>query len=230
MKETKEAIHAYQGYASNRYETMSEEYKKYIQQYVLRIHFNGKADNGKTVDFGGSAGESTRLLKNVTVVEIDQEARDIMDEAKIPNHKDMNPIKDESIDTIYSSHVLEHVENPIDHLKEFYNKLKLDGNLILVIPLEGSRLDVETIDPNGHLFAWNETTINTLVTRAGFVVEQTEYAAFGSVAKIIGWDNYTKLIKNRSLSILARLCMLVRAEVIGLRYCGELIIRAKKVF
>ena len=35
MKETKEAIDAYQGYALNRYETMSEEYKKYIQQYEV---------------------------------------------------------------------------------------------------------------------------------------------------------------------------------------------------
>jgi len=229
MKETDEAIRKYQGYAVNRVESMSNVYIKYMQEYVLRIHFNGKADNGKTVDFGGSTGESTRLLKDVLVVEIDQQARDIMNIAGIPNLSNMELISDSSMDTIYSSHVLEHIENPLGQLKEFHRKLKPNGKLILVVPCEGSGLDMESYDPNGHLFAWNKATIDTLLIRAGFEIESNEYATLGSAARIIGWWMYSKLMKNRSACRVARLISMAKCEIFNKRNCGEYIIRARKV-
>lgn len=229
IKETNEAIRKYQGYATNRLESMSPEYVRYIQEYVFLIHFNGKSDCGKIVDFGGSTGESTRLIKDVIVVEIDQKARDLMNKLGIPNLSNMDLIEEESLDTVYSSHVLEHVENPLGQLKEFHRKLKPNGKLILVIPCESSVLGMESYDTNGHLFAWNKTTINTLLNRAGFEIESNEYATLGSSSKILGMWLYSKLIKNRSCQKVARLISLAKCELLNKRNCGEYIIMAKKV-
>jgi len=228
MKESDEAIKIYQGYAKERRDSTSPEYIKYLQHYVLNIHFNGKTDNGKTIDFGGSEGRPTRLIENVIVVEIDQQARDVMNKLGIPNLRNMDLIDDGSLDTVYSSHVLEHVENPFEQLKEFYRKLKPKGKLILVIPCESSVLDMEAHDFNGHLFAWNKTTINTLLIRAGFKIESNEYATLGSLSKVIGMGLYTKLIKNRSIQMIFRLISLAKCELLNKRNCGEYIIRAKK--
>jgi SAM-dependent methyltransferase len=228
MKETHEAIKKYQGYAKNRFESMSPEYRRYMNEYVFHIHFNRKSNNGKTVDFGGSAGESTRRIDNLLVVEIDQQARDIMNKAGIPNLRNMDLLEDGSVDTIYSSHVLEHVENPFEQLKEFHRKLKPKGKLILVIPCESSVLGMESYDTNGHLFAWNKTTINTLLIRAGFTIESNEYATLGSSSKILGMNLYSKLIKNPFISRMARLISVLKCELLNKRTCGEYIIRCKK--
>lgn len=228
MKETKQAITQYHGYSLDRL-NMTEAYVKYLQEYVLNIHFDGVSDNGKVVDFGGSNGRTTKLIKNVTIVEIDDRAREYMDDHGIPNFATMDPIETGSLDTIYSSHCLEHVENPLEHLKEFNIKLKSTGKLILVIPYEASGMNIEEYDENGHLFAWNKTTINTLLRRAGFEVESNEYAALGSSVRILGWPIYKMMIKTRIISGMIRLIMLYKCELLGQRYAGEMIIRAKKV-
>ncbi|MCK4462822.1 MAG: class I SAM-dependent methyltransferase [Candidatus Omnitrophica bacterium] len=44
------------------------------------------------------------------------------------------PFGNESVDEIYSSHLLEHVENPVFVLKEIYRVLKKDGMLTLQYP------------------------------------------------------------------------------------------------
>ena len=228
MKETKEAVMQYHGYGFDRL-NMTEAYVKYLQEYVLKIHFNNIRDNGKIVDFGGSNGRTTKLIRDVTTVEIDDKARAYMNEHDIPNFATMDPISDNSLDTIYSSHCLEHVENPLEHLKEFNIKLKDNGKLILVLPYEASGMNIEKYDDNGHLFAWNKTTINTLLRRAGFEVTANEYAALGSSVKILGWPIYTALIKNNIISGMIRLFMLYKCELTGTRYAGEMIIRANKV-
>jgi len=50
------------------------------------------------------------------------------------NDKEGLPFKDNSLDGIIASHCLEHIENPIETLKEWVKLIKVDGRIILVIP------------------------------------------------------------------------------------------------
>jgi SAM-dependent methyltransferase len=44
------------------------------------------------------------------------------------------PVPDESLDFIFSSHVFEHLANPLGHLQYWYNKLKTGGLILAIIP------------------------------------------------------------------------------------------------
>ena len=48
----------------------------------------------------------------------------------------MEGVEDESYDTVYASHVLEHVENPVDAINSWWRILKKDGFLIIAVPDE----------------------------------------------------------------------------------------------
>lgn len=44
------------------------------------------------------------------------------------------PFKDNTVDEIYCSHFMEHVEDPVKILREFYRVLKNNGTLIIIVP------------------------------------------------------------------------------------------------
>lgn len=44
------------------------------------------------------------------------------------------PFEDESIDSVFSSHVLEHIEEPLEAIREWFRVLKIGGYLIIIVP------------------------------------------------------------------------------------------------
>lgn len=83
--------------------------------------------------------------------------------------------KDNSCDMLYASHVLEHVSSPdaIQFLRECHRILKPQGMLRLVVPCVGSQMMreevVKLVDrTHGHLCAYNEDLLRTLLFAAGF--------------------------------------------------------------
>lgn len=53
---------------------------------------------------------------------------------------DKIPVEEESIDFIFSSHVFEHLANPLGHLELWYKKLRPGGKVLCVIPsMEGCK-------------------------------------------------------------------------------------------
>ena len=96
----------------------------------------------------------------------------------IINEKDL---KEEYYDVVICNHVLEHVTNPIETLNLIKAKLKKDGQLLLVIPLENQRkfLKFNKEDKDFHLFAWNVQTITYLVTQVGFTCTETKILDYG---------------------------------------------------
>ena len=93
-------------------------------EYAYRFHFNKRNNYGRIIDFGGRIGEKTRRIKNVIVVEVDKEALKFMHENNIKCEDSIDKFDDESLDTIYCSHVLEHLINPSAYLEKFYKKLR----------------------------------------------------------------------------------------------------------
>ncbi len=200
MPESKEAINAYQGYAEkevlNRQQNLAE-HIFYTSEFAFRFHFDKQCKQGKTVlDFGGRIGERTRKIENVTVVEIDATARKWMAENGVKCTDSIENFADGTVDTVYCSHVLEHLENPMEYLKTFYSKLGKNGKLILVLPAETQTIEPAKtqIDSNGHLQTWNFMHIATSLDRAGFKDIECRYIVFPSMRSLgkINKDLYLK--------------------------------------
>lgn len=158
-----------------------EEYVHLTSEYSYRFCFNKNKNQGLIIDFGGRIGENTRLIDNAVVVEVDKEAIKWMKKNNIRCAENIDSFKDNSVDVIFCSHVLEHVEKPIEIINTFYKKLKSKGKLILVLPAENQIFETcnELFDANGHIYCWNFLTISTLLKHAGF--ENITYTSIPNV-------------------------------------------------
>ncbi|MFA5930196.1 MAG: methyltransferase domain-containing protein [Candidatus Micrarchaeia archaeon] len=201
MDETKGASRHYQGYSKGVMDLQDlDGHIRFQSEYAYRFHFRKRSDWGeRVIDFGGRLGEKTRKIKNVTVVEIDAKAREWMASHGIRNLESLEKMADHSVDTVYCAHVLEHLENPSEYLKLFHRKLKKNGALIIAIPKQVQLQmpsGIET-DRHGHIYAWNQVNINTLLERMGFRVQRNTQTTWESGSRAIGWDAYERLMGNR---------------------------------
>jgi SAM-dependent methyltransferase len=79
---------------------------------------------------------------------------------------DKLPVKDGSVDTIFTAAVLEHLEEPFEALKEFSRILRPNGCVIATIPLLWHVHE----DPR-DFFRYTSYGINHLFSKAGFQIE-----------------------------------------------------------
>jgi hypothetical protein len=90
---------------------------------------------------------------------------------------------DESFDVIYCSHVLEHVHNDLDAMREFHRVLKADGWAVLLVPIIANETweDASITDPKerqrafgqaDHVRAYGPDFIDRL-RKSGFSVSKT---------------------------------------------------------
>ncbi|WP_422863261.1 methyltransferase domain-containing protein [Brachyspira hyodysenteriae] len=68
---------------------------------------------------------------------------------------DVLPFQDNSIDFVFSSHVLEHFYDPIKALKEWYRVIKKDGYIAMIVPHKERTFDKDR----------DRTTLNELIER-----------------------------------------------------------------
>ncbi|MBT3642968.1 methyltransferase domain-containing protein [archaeon] len=91
---------------------------------------------------------------------------DLRQNLKADKHFDLNtfpyPFKENSIDFILISHVLEHLEDPIKVLKECHRILKLNGELQVEVPYFASECAFADID---HKHFFGITTFNTITQK-----------------------------------------------------------------
>jgi len=79
------------------------------------------------------------------------------------------PLKDKSVSRSKLSHVLEHVDNPLQVLRELARIT--DGLVIITVP--NNRI-LEEEHPQ-HLFTWSRSSLLALVKRAGLTPVKTAY-------------------------------------------------------
>lgn len=95
--------------------------------------------------------------------------------------RDSASIPDESANVIICHHVLEHVENPPEMLREAKRILKRGGHLLLYVPFEKEKRyrRYDPNEPNHHLYSWNVQTLSNLASSQGFHIEKTFLGEFG---------------------------------------------------
>lgn len=139
------------------------------------VLFRGVDPRAEVFEFGVGLGKNIALLERKAGYDISAFARSFSEKHGIPVFADMANVPEGKFDVVLSSHVLEHLNDPFENLKLLRTKLKPGGRLILVLPVEEHGTVTFEVDVNQHLFSWNFRTINNLLQRAGYQIEQNRF-------------------------------------------------------
>ncbi|MCF7559598.1 class I SAM-dependent methyltransferase [Sabulilitoribacter multivorans] len=129
----------------------------------------------KVIDFGSGGGYllSNFDCKEKIGIEINPSAVKIAKGLGIKTVSDAKEIENNWADLIVSNHALEHVPCPLSEIKKLYEKLKIGGKIILVVPYE-KKNRYKPNDINFHLYTWSEMNLGNLFTSAGFVIDDVK--------------------------------------------------------
>jgi SAM-dependent methyltransferase len=110
--------------------------------------------------------------------------------------QDLARVKDERLDTIFSSNVLEHIEADQAVLEGFQRVLTPGGHCIMVVPA-GPKLYTRVDAELGHYRRYSEEQLRTKMTAAGFeVVHAERFNRFGA----LGWWVSGNILRRRDLT------------------------------
>ena len=123
--------------------SLKEKLYKFLQKFNLNYKYNTLSKNlfsgANVLDYGCGAGEFLKFVEEDFTTfgyEPNESARNAAKQktTKTTFVLELEGFKDESLDAITLWHVFEHIENQEDILNLFYNKLKINGLLIIAGP------------------------------------------------------------------------------------------------
>jgi SAM-dependent methyltransferase len=162
--------------------------------------FQGVAADDLTIlDFGCGTGGILRNLPAGKRVGVEIGARAAA-EAKasgIEVYSSLSKVPPGSIDVAISFHALEHVDRPLDVLREILVALKPGGRARLVVPCETPTLTKQrSWRPNDdqHLYTWTPLNFGNLAARAGFERIESRLAPMPSASRTARWFGTESLL------------------------------------
>ena len=221
-----------------------ENSNKFLKNYnseVVKIFFNHFRSKGnKILDFGAGIGTLSILYEKMSgvkpvCVEIDSENRKFLKSKGFLVFKSIFNSKS-NFDAVFSSNVLEHIENDQKTLNDIYKKLNKDGLLFLFLPafeILYSDMDKKV----GHFRRYSMQEIKKKLRKAKFQIVSSSYldslGFFASfVMKIIGYDEKKGIGSPKSLKFYDKYIIPISffLDKIGLRFFlgKNLILLAKK--
>jgi 2-polyprenyl-3-methyl-5-hydroxy-6-metoxy-1,4-benzoquinol methylase len=136
---------------------------------------------GRVLDVGCGSGDWLALMKEmgwrVAGVDFDQNAVKIAQERGLDvvcGALEQQKHPDDSFDAVTLNHVIEHVPNPIETVKECLRILKPGGTLVVLTPNASSathrifKQDWRGLEPPRHLHIFSTRSLRDLHVRAGF--------------------------------------------------------------
>lgn len=178
--------------------------KKWLKQTEdddkRRYNFLKKEIKGKEVlDFGcGNGGFLSRAKKSadkVVGVELQKSLKDFYEKRNLEVYSDISDIG-EQFDLITMFHVLEHIKDPIEILKQLSSKLGENGEIIIEVPNSNDAL--LTIYKNYwfmnftywgcHLYLFNEKTLTDIVEKAGFKINYLKHVQRYGFSNHLWWQ------------------------------------------
>jgi len=162
---------------------------KKFQRYVLPNH--------KVLEYGVGAGWN---LRNIACAEklgydVSTWVKPLLDKYNINFTNDVDEIPKRYFDIVICHHVLEHVPNPLETLKELTAYLKPDGKLLLFIPTDASSRfnKYDPANKDHHLYSWNVQALCTLAQESGFDVVEYDRKLYGFDRYVSSWIDRFKL-------------------------------------
>jgi len=94
---------------------------------------------------------------------------------------DIRAVPPEVADVALCHHVLEHLLDPAEGLRQLARVLRPDGLLVLHVPWETERRygRFDPAEPNHHLFHWNAQNLGNLATVLGWRIERVGVRRYG---------------------------------------------------
>lgn len=80
------------------------------------------------------------------------------------------PIKESSLDALRASHVIEHLERPLDALRECRRAVRPGGTIYIEVPDPSKQMH----ERDDHLYSWSKDTLKNIVRAAGFEIKVYE--------------------------------------------------------
>lgn len=153
--------------------------------------------NDCVLDFGCGGGFLLKQLacREKIGIEINPVARQYCNNVNgIACYENLDFVKDESIDTIISSHCLEHTPNPFELVANMFRKLKPAGKIVIVVPLESMSYKWIPTDINKHLYSFSPMNLGNILQGIGFTDVSTEVILhkwiprYNTVLKLFGFN------------------------------------------
>jgi len=124
-------------YTDKRFQVIDAKEEKGRLWRVWNRYF--KDINGKILDAGCSVGNFISLCpERIIGIDVDKDAVEICKKRGFnAMYMDLDKkleFPDNYFDAIYCNHVIEHTQDPLFTLREFYRVLKTDGKLVLFVP------------------------------------------------------------------------------------------------
>jgi SAM-dependent methyltransferase len=140
--------------------------------------FAGAIESADTVlDFGCGSGLLLSYLKcsRKIGIEINPIARECAQGLGIECFPSLDGIPDGSVDVVISNHALEHVERPLDELRQIRRVLRREGRLVVSVPIDDWRScrRYNPADLNRHLYTWSIQLLGNCLSAAGFQVRNS---------------------------------------------------------
>jgi SAM-dependent methyltransferase len=161
----------------------------------------------RVLEFGAGVGYLAEIFRSKFQIEIDCVEIDpqLVSLIREKNFKCFQFLRDcsDKYEAIYTSNVLEHIENDVETLAELYNTLKPGGVVGIYVPAHPflySSMDLEV----GHVRRYKRKELKRKVQEAGFEIQSLTYDEFlgfiaSAVVKGIGYKNKAKLGSQKSL-------------------------------
>jgi len=150
----------------------------YNQSLILKLTKNQKKTRD-VLEFGAGIGTLAVLWEKATGIkpeclEIDPKQQSIIRERGFNCHDTIGAIK-KTFDVIYTSNVLEHIDDDISALKQLHSKLKAGGVLIIYVPAF-KMLYSEFDEKIGHYRRYERRSLLKKLNQSGFVVDSSCYS------------------------------------------------------
>ena len=147
------------------------------------------------VDFGAGIGTLSLIFRNKykiepLCVEIDHINTEYLKKRKFKFYENIDNLS-KTTDLIFSSNVLEHIEDDFKIMKSFYRTLNENGKLFLFVPAKmilWTKLD-EIV---GHYRRYEISKLKLLAIQTGFEIERIHYADFCGFFITLLWKLFNK--------------------------------------
>ncbi|OXL15191.1 class I SAM-dependent methyltransferase [Polynucleobacter cosmopolitanus] len=156
----------------------SDKYLPLYNKYIAKKMVCDAGIGGEILDFGAGIGSLSIEWINLTgitpdCIEIDPELREVLSQKGLPNYSGLESLN-KTYDVIFTSNVLEHIQDDTSILKQLNAYLKVGGSLLIYVPafqIIYSDFDLKV----GHYRRYNKTNLAKKLIDAGFQLKSCEF-------------------------------------------------------
>jgi 2-polyprenyl-3-methyl-5-hydroxy-6-metoxy-1,4-benzoquinol methylase len=180
-------------------------YNAHTAKLIFNNLFMSRTKNQKPniMDFGAGTGTIAEILRDkyqliVDCIEVDSSLIDVLKGKKFKVFSDLENLHCK-YKYIYTSNVIEHIEDDLVVLKKLFEALEINGKLLIYVPAMPflfSSFDYRV----GHFRRYQKKKLIKIVKEAGFSIEKCVYSdCIGFLAALM-FKLKSKLLKNSDIS------------------------------